>query len=149
MHSEKRPKVGVGVMVFRDGKVLLGKRHENPEKAQSELNGAGTWTMPGGSLEFGEFFEDAARREVKEETGMLLDNIKLISINQDIISSAHFITIGFYSDKFQGEAEVMEPDRIVEWKWFEIDALPSPLYFPSLKILNNFRQKKIYLEESK
>ncbi len=41
---------------LKDGKVLLGKRHDDPEKASSLLKGAGTWTMPGGKLDFSETF---------------------------------------------------------------------------------------------
>ena len=66
--KEKKVGVGFGVLLLKDKKILLGKRHEDPEKADSELHGAGTWTMPGGKLEFGETFEQGARREVLEET---------------------------------------------------------------------------------
>ncbi|MDO8563814.1 MAG: NUDIX domain-containing protein [Nanoarchaeota archaeon] len=149
MLEEKRPKVGVGVMIFREGKVLLGRRHDNPINAGSKLNGAGTWTMPGGGLEFGESFEMAAKREVKEETGIDIENIKLISINEDMNDNAHFVTLGFYSDKFKGEAKIMEPDQIVEWNWFNLHNLPNPLYLPSKKLLNNFNQNKFYLEDNK
>ena len=44
---DKKLGVGCGIMVLRDNKVLLGKRHDDPEKADSELYGEGTWTMPG------------------------------------------------------------------------------------------------------
>lgn len=49
---------------MNDGKVLLGQRHSDPEKADSALHGEGTWTMPGGKLHFGESFEEGATREV-------------------------------------------------------------------------------------
>lgn len=62
MEEKKKVGVGFGVMMLKDGKVLLGKRHEDPEKASSLLNGAGTWTMPGGKLHFGETFEEGAKR---------------------------------------------------------------------------------------
>ena len=69
MMSEEiqKPGVGFGVMMLKDGKLLLGKRHENPEKASSLLHGAGTWTMPGGKLHFKESFEEGAKRIIKEE----------------------------------------------------------------------------------
>jgi len=133
-------------MLLRDGRVLLGKRHGNPEKARSLLNGAGTWTMPGGKLEFGEGFEDAARRETLEETGIRLKSVKVIGVNNDKVKTAHFITIGLLSEDFGGDAKVMEPDRITEWGWFSMDDLPRPLYFPSERVLNNYLGKAFYLE---
>jgi 8-oxo-dGTP diphosphatase len=145
---EEKPKVGVGfgVMLLKEGKILLGKRHDDPVKASSALNGAGTWTMPGGKLKFGETFEDGAKREVMEETGINLHKSSVICINQDIIETAHFITIGLLAESFEGEAKVMEPDEITEWKWFDLHNLPSPLYFPSKKVLENYKQKKFYIK---
>lgn len=143
--NEQRVGVGFGVMMVRGGKVLLGKRHEDPAKASSALNGAGTWTMPGGKLQFGETFEDGAKREVLEETGITLRNVRVLCVNQDIIETAHFVTIGMYSEEFDSDPRVTEPDEIIEWQWFDLDAPPTPLYFPSAKILQNYKQKKFYL----
>lgn len=62
MDSNKNLGVGFGVMILKNNKVLLGKRHIDPEKADSELHGEGTWTMPGGKSHFGESFEEASYR---------------------------------------------------------------------------------------
>ncbi len=140
---------GVGVMLFRNGKVLFGKRHIDPQKAASVLHGEGTWTMVGGKLHFQESFEECARREVMEETGIKLNNFKVICVNNDMVEDAHFTTIGIFCDDFEGEPQVREPDQITEWKWFDIDALPSPLYFPSAKIIHNYTQQKFYIENNK
>lgn len=141
--SNKKPGVGVGIMILKDDKVLLGKRHEDPEKASSVLHGEGTWTMPGGKLHFGESFEKAAFREVLEETGIKInkEKLKIISVTNDIVEDAHFVTIGFLCEDFAGEPKVMEFDEITEWRWFELDNLPSPIFFPSEKILNNYLNK--------
>ena len=147
MKEKKKIGVGFGVMMLKDGKLLLGKRHDDPEKASSLLNGAGTWTMPGGKLDFGETFEEGAKREVLEETGILLNKLNVICINQDMIEGVHFITIGLFSDDFSGEPKVMEPDEITEWRWFDLNNLPSPIFFPSAKILENYKQKKFYISE--
>lgn len=143
--EKKKVGVGFGVMLFKDGKILLGKRHVDPDKADSELHGEGTWTMPGGKLEYGESFEEGAKREVSEETGIQLNESKVICVNNDKNEFAHFVTIGLYSDKFSGEAKVMEPDEIVEWQWFDLEHLPSPLYFPSAKVIENYRKKLFYI----
>ena len=146
--QKPRPGVGIGVMILRNNKVLLGKRHEDPEKADSELHGEGTWTMPGGKLHFHESFEDGAKRETFEETGIGLNSVKVICINNEIVEDAHFITIGLFSDNFKGEAKVMEPDEITEWKWFDLDNLPSPIFFPSAKVLENYKKNKFYISDN-
>ncbi|MBW2966521.1 NUDIX domain-containing protein [Candidatus Woesearchaeota archaeon] len=136
--------VGIGIMILRDGKILLGKRHEDPEKADSELHGEGTWTMPGGKIEFGESFEECAKREVLEETGIILGKTKLISITNDAVKDAHFVTLGMLCEDFNGEAKVMEPEEITEWKWFDLNDLPKPMFFPAEKIAKNYLTKEIY-----
>ncbi|HUW43730.1 MAG TPA: NUDIX domain-containing protein, partial [Bacillota bacterium] len=105
---ENKIGAGVGIMIMKEGKVLLGKRHEDPEKADSELKGEGTWTMPGGKLHFQETFEECAKRETREEIGIKLNNVKVICVNNDHINTAHFVTIGLFSDDFEGEPKVME-----------------------------------------
>jgi 8-oxo-dGTP diphosphatase len=147
VNIHKKVGIGFGVMILnKQGKVLLGKRHEDPKKASSLLNGAGTWTMPGGKLHFGETFEEGAARETMEETGIKLNNINVICVNNDMVETAHFITIGLFSDNFEGEPQVLEPDEITEWKWFDLNQLPSKIYFPSAKVLENYKQKKFYIK---
>ena len=86
-------------MMIKDGKILLGRRHEDPNKADSELHGEGTWTMPGGKLEFLEDFEGCAAREVEEETGIKLKSSKIFCVCNDKVHDAHFITIGLWSNQ--------------------------------------------------
>ncbi len=134
------PKVGIGVMLLKENKILLGKRNDNPEKASSELKGEGTWTMPGGKIHFGEKWQDAAEREVKEETGIVInkERLSIIRVNNDIIPNKHFVTICIQSKDFQGEAQVLEPEEITEWGWFELSNLPSNIYVPSKKAIDEF-----------
>ena len=68
--SQNSPRVGIGVMVFRDGKVLIGKR-------KSKL-GEGEWSFPGGHLESGESFVECAVRETREESGIEIANIRFV-----------------------------------------------------------------------
>lgn len=147
MSDKPRVGVGFGVMVLNNEKqILLGKRHEDPDKADSELHGEGTWTMPGGKIEFGETFEEAASREVMEETSLNIecDDLQFISLENDAVADAQFVTIGFLCTKFTGEAKVMEPDEITEWNWFDLDKLPSPIFFPSQKVIEHYNSGKIY-----
>ena len=145
--NDKKVGVGFGVMLLKDGKVLLGRRHEDPEKADSLMNGAGTWTMPGGKLDFGEKLEEGAARELLEETGIVLGKSKVICLNQDIIETAHFLTVGIFSEDFSGDPKVMEPDEITEWGWFDLNSLPEPLFFPSKKVLANYKHNSLYIAD--
>jgi 8-oxo-dGTP diphosphatase len=148
--SENKPRVGIGVGIalIKNNKVLLGKRNSNPEKADSELHGEGTWTMPGGKVEFGESFEKTAIRELFEETGIEASekDMNVICVNNDMKDDAHFVTIGFRCKKWKGDPRVMEPDEIVEWQWFSLNKLTKPIFFPSKKVLNNIRKKKFYIK---
>lgn len=144
--EKKRVWVGFGVLLYRDGKILLWKRHDDPEKADSELHGEGSWTMPGGKLEFWESLEEGGAREVMEETWIKLNDVEIICVNNDKNEFAHFITIGMYSDDFEGEAQVMEPDEITKWEWFSIDNLPSPMFPPSVKVLENYKRNAFYIK---
>ena len=142
----KVARVGTGAMILRDGKVLLGKRHDDPEKADSELHGEGTWTMPGGKLDYQEDPKEGVCREILEETGLSVehDDVNLISVTNEIAPDAHFVTLGFLVDKFQGEPQVLEPDEITKWEWFDLDNLPSPVFPPSQKVVNNYLANEIY-----
>ena len=144
--QNKKMGIGVGVMILKDNKVLLGKRHDDADKADSLLQGQGTWTMPGGKIDFHETFEQAASREAEEETSLKIDEnkLKFISITNDMVPNAHFATIGFLCKEFEGDVKVMEPDEITEWKWFDLDDLPERIFFPSAKILKNYLDKVLY-----
>ena len=76
MEEKKFPRVGIGIFVLKDGKFLLCKRKNS--------HGAGHWQLPGGHLEFNEKLEDCARREVIEETGVKIKNIRSSTITNDI-----------------------------------------------------------------
>lgn len=146
METTKKMGAGFGVMLLKNNQILLGRRHEDPEKASSLMHGEGTWTMPGGKLHFGEELKEAALRELSEETSIVArkEDLKVISLTNDIVPDAHFVTIGFLCEKFEGQAKTMEPDEIVEWQWFDLKNLPKPIFPPSQKILKNFADKEIY-----
>lgn len=142
--------VGFGVMLTRNGKMILGKRHVDPEKASSLLGGAGSWTFPGGKLDFGESFEDAVAREVLEETGLEIQSrrLQLISVSNDVVGNAHFVTLGFLHELAEGEPQVKEPDEITMWDWFQISNPPSPLFIATQRILRNFNRGVVYSSPS-
>lgn len=139
-----KPGVGVGVMIIKDNKILLGLRNPNKEKASSELNGQGTWTMPGGKVEYMEKLIDAAVRELKEETDLNAKSLELFSISDDMTDTAHYVTVGFIVKDYDGEVKTMEPETVMEWKWFDLNELPSKIYKPSQICIERYKENKIY-----
>lgn len=148
--TEEKKKIGagVGVILEKEGKILLGLRHPDPDKADSAFRSSGEWCLPGGKLDWGESFENGAIREVKEETGIIIHNPKVISVHNCKNKHAHFVTIGLLVHEWEGEAKVMEPDEITEWQWFDLKDLPSPRYFPSFEVIDNYLQGKFYIHRS-
>ncbi|MFC1663055.1 NUDIX hydrolase [Patescibacteria group bacterium] len=145
---KKQVGVGVGIMIMRDNKVLLGQRHHDRKKAGSRFHAEGTWTLPGGKVDYGETLEMSAIREIAEETGLRVDKkqLKLVSLSDDRAPEAHFVSVGFLIDDFVGEPEVLEPDTITKWHWFPLDELPQPMYFPSQRVIENYQRGIIYQE---
>ena len=147
MNDKKKVGVGFGVMIFDGNKILLGLRNEDSNKADSELHGEGTWTMPGGKLEYGETFEQGGIREVKEENNLNVEAIEVMMVQNDMNEYAHFVTVGLMAKKYSGEVKTMEPDEIVEWQWFDLEHLPNKLYFPSAKCIEKYKLGLFYKED--
>jgi 8-oxo-dGTP diphosphatase len=118
------PQVGVGVIIVRDGKVLLGLRRGS--------HGAGAWALPGGHLEWGESVESCARREVKEETGLHLGVVSQGPYTNDVMAAEgkHYVTCFVESTALAGEAQVLEPAKCERWAWFAWSAMPEKLFQP-------------------
>jgi len=145
--GKKKVGAGFGVILRRGNKILLGKRHPDPDKADSAFRSAGEWSLPGGKMDWGETFEEGAIREVKEETGITIKEPKVISVHNCKNEHAHFMTVGLLATKFKGEARVMEPDEMTEWQWFELKKLPHPRYFPSFMVIENYKKRKFYIKK--
>ena len=137
--SENHIEVGIGVMVLRDGKVLLSKRKGNL--------GKGEYCWPGGKMEYGESFEDCARREVREETGMEIKNVRFLRLmNLKHFDPKQFVDIELISDWESGEAKLMEPDKFEDWNWYDLEKLPEPLFYPQYSSIEAYKTGKNYFD---
>ncbi len=124
----KVPYVGVGCVVVREGRLLLVRR-------QGE-HGAGSWSTPGGHLDFGETPEDCAARETLEETGISVSNVAFVAITNDIFpdDEKHYVTVWMAAKADAGEAAIHDASEIAQVGWFAPTDLPEPLFL-SLKNL--------------
>ena len=120
--NKQRPKVGLAVFIVKDGKVLVGKRKGS--------HGDGEYALPGGHLEYMESLEDCARRETLEETGIRIKNVRFMcAVNMTAYPPHHYIALGMCAEWESGNPQVLEPDRVHDWNWYDIDAIPQPHYY--------------------
>ena len=126
----ERPKVGVGVLVFKDGKILMQRR--------IGAHGEGSWSAPGGHLEFGEDIEACARREVMEESGLEIKNLRFLAVTNDVHEkeNKHYITVMMAADYASGDLRI-NPQENTEIGWFDLENLPRPLFVPIQNLIEN------------
>jgi ADP-ribose pyrophosphatase YjhB (NUDIX family) len=116
-----RPLLGVGAVIFRDGKVLLIERGKEPLK--------GWWTLPGGLVETGERLECAVRREVREETGLEIRPITAAAIFERIMPDVeghtefHYVIIDYLCQWQSGV--VQAGSDVAKAEWVALDRLDS------------------------
>lgn len=125
-----RPKVGVGIIVKRgDGRILFINR--------KGAHGEGTWTVPGGHLEFGETFEQCGMREAAEETGVLVKNVRVVGMTNDVFSEEgkHYVTVFVCGEYAGGQARAMEQEKIASVEWVSPEMLPMPLFLPTMNFV--------------
>lgn len=128
--------VGAGVFVYEGGKILLQNRKDNL-----------CWALHGGSVEIGEKVEDAAKRELFEETGLTANKLELLGVfsgenlmytypNGDKVC---IIGIIYVCRDFSGDL-LMETNETSELRWFGIDSLPHNINPPDIEPLRAFVQ---------
>src|SRR5581483_11451779 len=110
--------VGVGAAIFNDdGKLFITKRGK---KAKNER---GKWEIPGGSVEFGETFEDAIKQEIREECGVEIEVGELLGICNHIIPDKHqhWVSPTYICKITKGTPTILEPEKCAENGWFTIE----------------------------
>jgi len=118
-----RPLVGVGVVVRREETVLLVRRAHPPR--------AGEWSIPGGLVRLGELVEEAARREVREETGLELGPLELVAVVDSIERDGagrvryHYVLVDFTAEVAGGVLRAASDAAEARWvPLAELDARP-------------------------
>ena len=136
------PFIGVGVIIVnKNGEILIGKR-----------NGkfAPKYSIPGGTFENGETFEQTAIREIQEETNLTLTNPKVIAVTNNLETyhetGQHSISIILLATKFSGKLTIMEPEKCEEWFWCDPKHLPEPHFDASKMGVECFLKKKFYIQ---
>lgn len=121
--------IGVGcVFVCHDGQgnILMHKRSATCRDEQ------GRWDCGGGSMEFGETFEETVRREVREEYGTDPIEARMIYVRNNLREHAgvktHWINVVYLVLVNREEVRIAEPDKIDDIGWFTIDAMPEPIH---------------------
>lgn len=115
------PRVGVGAITFKDGKVLLVKRGIEPSR--------GLWAIPGGTLKLGETLQECAAREILEETGITINVgdcvyvFDFIERDDQRKIKFHYVIVDFAADYLSGEAK--GADDAEEARWFSPEDLEA------------------------
>lgn len=131
MTSADRPVVGVGVAVLRERRILLVKRGREP--------GKGLWAVPGGKVRVGEALEEAARREVLEETGLDVAIGDVIWVGESIGPHGHLVLIDFLGTVEGGR--LVAADDADEAEWVSIDDFDDyPLTPTMYDLMERLRQ---------
>jgi 8-oxo-dGTP diphosphatase len=115
------PGLGVGLVILRDGKILLYKRMRPPE--------AGYWNIVGGKVDHMELSAEAARREAIEETALAIGRVEHLTMTEQIIEADrhHWISMLYIAREVEGEPQLTEPDKMSDFGWFSRSELPEPL----------------------
>jgi 8-oxo-dGTP diphosphatase len=133
------PRVGVGVMIFKDGRVLLGERRGS--------HGAGEFSFPGGHLEHLESFEDCGRREVREEAGIEIQHVKFQYLaNARMYAPKHYTHIGLVASWLSGEPKVLEPNKCAGWGWYLPAQLPKPMFAMCALAFDALQRELLYYD---
>lgn len=137
----KHIQVGIGVMILHKHHILMGHRRQNAVDTGG-IYEPDSWCLPGGKQEYHETILEAAKREVKEETNLDIEELEVFHVVDDFQKDRHFVTIQIIAHKYSGELQVKEPDKQDQWQWFDLDWLPQHIYSPSQKFIQLYLQKQ-------
>lgn len=117
----RNPPPTVGLLIINDGRVVLGRRTNEP--------GPGLWSLPGGYIEYDEDFLSAARREAREETGLAVEIDGIISVLSEFHLIRNFLTIYLLAHPTGGR--IVPGDDLTDVDWFPMDEAVQKMGFPT------------------
>jgi ADP-ribose pyrophosphatase YjhB (NUDIX family) len=123
------PKVGVGVLVVQDGKILLVRRVMNPEK--------GKWSIPAGFLDRGEDPRETAVREALEETGLQVEIEGLLDVYHNPPSQGGASIFILYRARLLG-GDLHAGDDADDAAFFKLDELPEIAFISTQNAIRQF-----------
>ena len=137
--------IGVGVILLnKNNEILLLLRNSDPKLADSNMHYEGQYTLPAGKIKFGEEFEEAGIRKVKQETNLDVLDIETICLVNDYNEFAHYATIGLLSRNFKGDINLGDSKEQVEYLWSNIENLPKNICKSSIEIINRYKESVFY-----
>ncbi len=126
--------------MFRDGRLLLGRRVD-------DAYGNGDYSCGGGHVEPGENLAEAARREIREEWGIEIGEPRFLCvINLRSYNGLHWVSFGFTAPWIAGEPGPEAAGEFAGHGWYDLDALPTPLFRPVPCYLEALRTGRSYFE---
>jgi 8-oxo-dGTP diphosphatase len=133
-------RVGIGILILNNGKVLLGKRKGS--------HGEGEYAFPGGHMEYMESIVESAKREIMEECGITVKNVHFqCLINMKQYAPKHYLHIGLTAEYDSGTLEVKEPDKCESWDWYDINNPPQPLFYAVEQAISFYKTGQNFLDQ--
>jgi len=129
--ANRGPKLAVDCVILVDGKVLLIHRRNPPHG----------WALPGGFVEYGETVEDAVRREMKEETGLELQDLRQFRVYSDPARDprGHVVSVVFTA---RGVGKPEAGDDADRYRLIDLNAIPeADVVFDHAQILRDFKEE--------
>ncbi|WP_337860009.1 NUDIX hydrolase [Ferroplasma sp.] len=130
---KRYPKIAIGGIIIKDNKILLGKRRDEPDR--------GKWAIPGGKLELNETLEEGLKREMLEETGLIVNVGELAGISEIITENFHYIIMDYICIREEG-SEKAGSDTL-ELKYFDMQAMDEKINESTKDFISKMLKSKI------
>ena len=127
----KTPYLTVDGIIIREGKILLVERRYHPKG----------WALPGGFVEYGESTDDAVKREINEETGLIVNDVELLQVfsKPDRDPRIHTVSVVYICCT---EGEPVSGSDVKNIKFFDLNNLPDNIAFDHKEIIKEYIKRR-------